>query len=108
MSPIYILSVGWYNFAMFRRSFFGIIATPLLRKFTPPEPAAQAFPPLSRFGFEQTINDDHGVFSNLNPQPLSVENLKAALEELARMKDESGVPVLLDGPVYLHIPEEFD
>jgi hypothetical protein len=65
---------------MERRDFFGILAAPLLRRFTPPAPVAKAgsitFPELSTAeafgqlsrscGFSVTVKDDHLIFERFN------------------------------------------
>lgn len=62
---------------MERRDFFGILAAPLLRRFTPPAPVAslaarnvmpawEALKQLSaECGFSVTLNDDHAVFTEI-------------------------------------------
>lgn len=58
-----------------RRDFFGIIAAPLLRRFTPPVPLAA--PPLYGFATSYPVNFPGGC-------TLTVESLRAALATIER------------------------
>lgn len=96
---------------MQRRSFVATLFAPLLRRFLPAKPMPVQSVPLmgsgrlTSFGFSKSLSDDHGVSSNLNAKPLSVESLSAALMELQRMKDDSGAPVIVSGPMFIRIRE---